>query len=250
MEKLVELDSITAGYGNQVVLTDVSLTIHDRDFIGVIGPNGGGKTTLLKVIIGLLAPLRGSVRYHTGGGNRYNFIGYLPQLMHYDPKFPITALEVVLSGIMAGNRLVKKVTEEEKKLALQRMQQMGVAHLQGKAIGELSGGERQRLFLCRSIISNPRLLILDEPDTFVDNKFEHDLFGILKELNSRMAVMMVSHDIGTISANVKTIACVNRNLHYHPSNIITEQQLAAYDCPIQLITHGNVPHTVLKKHEP
>ncbi|MBP6978545.1 MAG: ABC transporter ATP-binding protein [Lentimicrobiaceae bacterium] len=250
MDKLVELVNITAGYGKQVVLTDISLTIHDRDFIGVIGPNGGGKTTLLKVIIGLLSPFAGTVRYFTEGAERYNLIGYLPQLMQHDPKFPIGALDVVLSGIIAGNRLSKKVSGDEKKLAMRLMEQMGVAHLHKKAIGELSGGERQRLFLCRSIISNPRLLILDEPDTFVDNRFEHDLYGILQELNERMAVIMVSHDIGTISANVKTIACVNRNLHYHPSNIITEQQLAAYDCPIQLITHGNVPHTVLKKHDP
>ncbi|HNS46926.1 MAG TPA: ATP-binding cassette domain-containing protein [Bacteroidales bacterium] len=231
-------------------MADVSLTILDRDFIGVIGPNGGGKTTLLKVIIGLLAPLSGSVRYFPGGKDRCNFLGYLPQLMQYDDKFPITALEVVLSGILAGNRLAKKITGDDKKLATDLMEQMGVVHLRKKVIGELSGGERQRLFLCRSIISNPRLLILDEPDTFVDNRFEHDLYGILRELNDRMAVIMVSHDLGTISANVKTIACVNRNLHYHPSNMITEQQLAAYDCPIQLITHGNVPHTVLKKHDP
>ncbi|HRZ21595.1 MAG TPA: ABC transporter ATP-binding protein [Bacteroidales bacterium] len=250
MTKLVELEKITAGYGNQVVLTEVSLTIHERDFLGVIGPNGGGKTTLLRVIIGLLKPLSGSVRYFAEGKDRYNFIGYLPQLMHFDPKFPITAMEVVLSGIMAGNRLIRRVTGKEKMQALQLLEQMGVFHLRDKAIGELSGGERQRLFLCRSIISNPRLLILDEPDTFVDNRFEHDLYAILRELNERMAVIMVSHDIGTISANVKTIACVNRNLHYHRSNIIREQQLAAYDCPIQLITHGNVPHTVLQQHEP
>jgi zinc transport system ATP-binding protein len=250
MDKLVELNKISAGYENQTILSEVSLTIRDRDFIGVIGPNGGGKTTLLKVIIGLLTPFSGAVRYFARGKDRYNFIGYLPQLMQYDSKFPITAMDVVLSGIMAGNHLMKRVTDDERQRALQLLEQMGVAHLQKKAIGDLSGGERQRLFLCRSIISNPHLLILDEPNTFVDNKFEHDLYQILRELNERMAVIMVSHDIGTISANVKTIACVNRNLHYHPSNIITEQQLAAYDCPIQLITHGNVPHTVLKKHDP
>ncbi len=250
MDRLVELDRITAGYGGQAVLKEVSLTIRKRDFIGVIGPNGGGKTTLLRVIIGLLAPFSGSVRYHATGEERYNFIGYLPQLMQFDPRFPITAMDVVLSGIMTGNRLMRRVTAKERKQALQLLEQMGVAHLHDKAIGELSGGERQRLFLCRSIISGPRLLILDEPDTFVDNRFEHDLYDILRDLNERMAVIMVSHDLGTISGNVKTIACVNRNLHYHPSNIITEQQLAAYDCPIQLITHGNVPHTVLKKHEP
>lgn len=248
MGKILELQKVTAGYGNQVVLSNVSLTIHDHDFIGVIGPNGGGKTTLLRVMIGQLSPMAGNIRYFAEEAGQYNLIGYLPQVMQYDKQFPISVLDVVLSGNMAGNRLLKKVRPADKEKAIQLLERVGVAHLLNKSVGELSGGERQRILLCRSIISNPRLLILDEPDTFVDNRFEHDLYELIRELNEHMAVVMVSHDIGTISANVKTIACVNRSLHYHPSNIITEQQLAAYDCPIQLITHGNVPHTVLKKH--
>ena len=106
----------------------------------------------------------------------------------------------------------------------------------------------QRVFLCRALISHPRLLILDEPNTFVDNKFEKELYELLQELNKEMAIIMVSHDLGTITTHVKTIACVNRQLHYHPSNLITTDQLAAYDCPIQIIAHGPVPHTVLHKH--
>lgn len=248
MGKILELEKVTAGYGNQVVLSNISLTIHDHDFIGVIGPNGGGKTTLLRVMIGELSPMAGNIRYFVQESSQYNLIGYLPQVMQYDRQFPISVLDVVLSGNMAGNRLLRKVIQADKEKAMQLLERVGVAHLYNKSVGELSGGERQRILLCRSIISSPRMLILDEPDTFVDNKFEHDLYELIRELNERMAVVMVSHDIGTICANVKTIACVNRSLHYHPSNIITEQQLAAYDCPIQLITHGNVPHTVLKKH--
>lgn len=125
---------------------------------------------------------------------------------------------------------------------------MGIEHLFRKPVGELSGGQMQRVFLCRAIITSPKLLILDEPNTFVDNQFEADLYETLKILNERMAIMIVSHDVGTISYYVKTIACVNKYLHYHPSNIITEQQLVAYGCPIQIITHGDIPHTVLKKH--
>ena len=106
----------------------------------------------------------------------------------------------------------------------------------------------QRAFLCRAIVSSPELLILDEPNTFVDNKFEHDLYEALPGLNEKMAILIVSHDVGTISSYIKTIACVNKELHYHESNIITENQLQAYNCPIQLITHGEVPHTVLKDH--
>ena len=107
----------------------------------------------------------------------------------------------------------------------------------------------QRVFLCRSLISEPELLILDEPDTYVDNLFEKELYEELKELNHKMAVFLVSHDVGTITSYIKSIACVNKNLHYHPSNIITDKQLASYNCPVQIITHGDVPHTVLGKHD-
>ena len=107
----------------------------------------------------------------------------------------------------------------------------------------------QRVFLCRSLISDPELIILDEPDTYVDNQFEKELYEELRELNARMAILLISHDVGTISTYIKSIACVNKQLHYHPSNIITEKQLASYNCPIQMITHGDVPHTVLGKHD-
>jgi zinc transport system ATP-binding protein len=116
------------------------------------------------------------------------------------------------------------------------------------ALSELSGGQLQRVFLGRAIIGNPRLLLLDEPGNFVDSTFENDFYEKLKELNERMTILMVSHDIGIISSHVKSYACINRGLHYHPSSEITNEQLLAYGCPIQLITHGDVPHTVLKYH--
>jgi zinc transport system ATP-binding protein len=217
----------------------------EHDFIGMIGPNGGGKTTLLKVITGQIKPFSGSLRFYSDDPD---FIGYMPQVMQFDSKFPITVAEVVQSGLMSRKNIFGRTSNNEKARIRELLDQMGISHLFHKSIGELSGGEKQRVFLCRSIISDPKLLILDEPNTFVDNKFEHDLYEIVRELNKRMAVIMVSHDLGTIAAYVKTIACVNRTLHYHPSNVITDQQLASYDCPILLITHGNVPHTVLKTH--
>ena len=115
-------------------------------------------------------------------------------------------------------------------------------------IGDLSGGQMQRVFLCRAIISSPRLLILDEPTTYVDSNFEKEFYPILEELNKTIAIVMVSHDLGTICSYVKTIACVNRELHYHHSNLITPEQLQSYHCPLELLTHGPVPHRVLKKH--
>ncbi len=251
METLVSLESVNAGYGDEVVLRDASLSIDEQDFIGVVGPNGGGKSTLVKVIVGLLKPLSGKIIFHPGyyDPDHRSLIGYLPQFTHFDKTFPISVLDVVLSGIADGRKPFKKFLKKERDQALEIIEQMGISAISKENIGVLSGGQMQRVFLCRAIISHPKLLILDEPNTFVDNKFETDLYKILKELNKKMAIVMVSHDIGTITCNVKTIACVNRELHYHKSNVITEQQLSAYNCPIQVIAHGEVPHTILETHK-
>ncbi len=244
-KKLVEIQSLSVAYNGDNVLKDVDLDIYENDFLGVIGPNGGGKTTLVKAILGLAKPVSGSIQLFFDKGS----IGYMPQISRFDTKFPISVFDVVLSGMAGKGKLPGKLSKKGQNKAKELLEQMGVIHLRKKAIGELSGGEMQRVFLCRSLISQPELLILDEPNTYVDNQFERDLFNELKKLNDRMAIMLVSHDVGTIAYYIKTIACVNRKLHYHPSNIITEKQLAAYDCPLQIITHGDVPHTVLKEHD-
>ncbi len=240
---IIDLHNVSAGYDDEIILRDVNLTIEPLDFIGVIGPNGGGKTTLAKLILGLIKPISGEVivsdKIH---------IGYLPQTGNTDRKFPVTAFEVVLSGLMSQKGFIGRYSREDKEKAGVILNTVGMSQFANKNAGELSGGQMQRILLARAIISTPQLLILDEPDTFVDNKFEHDLYELLKQLNKQMAILMVSHDVGTITTYVKTIACVNRNLHYHPSNIITQDQLEAYNCPIQLITHGHIPHTVLGDH--
>ncbi|PKO97671.1 MAG: zinc ABC transporter ATP-binding protein [Bacteroidetes bacterium HGW-Bacteroidetes-9] len=246
MADIIELRDISAGYSGDLVLSGVDLIISDFDFIGVIGPNGGGKTTLVKLILGLIKPMQGQVIFHMPGER--NLIGYLPQVNQTDKNFPITVLEVVLSGLMSVKQGFKAYSGADRNKAMEILDLMGIKDLHRKSIGNLSGGQMQRVYLGRAIIADPRLLILDEPNTFVDNKFEHDLYNLLSELNKKMAILMVSHDVGTITSYVKTIACVNRNLHYHKSNIITQSQLAAYNCPIQLITHGEVPHTVLGEH--
>jgi zinc transport system ATP-binding protein len=250
MKEIIELKDIIAGYGDEVILQNVNLTIREHDFIGVIGPNGGGKTTLVKVILGLLKPMSGKILAHeTDAGEQRRTIGYLPQLSQTDQKFPITVLEVVLSGLAEPGRLFRRFSSQEIAKARMLLNQTGIEALANKNMGELSGGQRQRVFLCRAIISDPMLLILDEPNTYVDNRFESDLYETLKVLNQRMAILMVSHDVGTITYYVKTIACVNRELHYHSSNQISQEQLASYNCPIQIIAHGHIPHTVLGEHK-
>jgi len=247
MGELIKLNNVTAGYDNGIVLRDVSLTVSDQDFIGVIGPNGGGKTTLIKLILGLIKPVSGTIqRFDNQEGS---FIGYLPQQSQIDRKFPINVQDIVLSGLMSSGKPLNRYSSTDKKQALALLGQMGIGHLAKRTTTELSGGQLQRAFISRALISSPKLLILDEPNTFVDNRFEHEMYELLQQFNKKMAIMIISHDVGTISYFVKTIACVNTYLKYHPSNIITEEQLAGYNCPLQIITHGDVPHTVLQKHD-
>lgn len=246
--ELIKLENVSVSYGSCEALHDVNLSIHHDDFLGVIGPNGGGKTTLVKAILGTL-PYSGRIvcapELCSDGHRR---IGYLPQQNNFDPAFPISVREVVISGLQARKGIFGRYGREDYRKADELLDTAGIGSVAGSPIGEISGGQQQRALLCRAIISDPRLLILDEPANFVDNKFERELYELLAQLNRRMAIMMVSHDIGTITSVVKNIVCVNRHVHRHDSNVITPEQLDNYDCPIQIVTHGHVPHTVLERH--
>lgn len=249
MDTLVEIRNLSAGYGQNIVLREVNLTIGQFDFIGVIGPNGGGKTTLLKALLGLIPAMAGEIFFEESmiGGNAHR-IGYLPQINNIDRQFPVTVFDVVRSGLMSRKRLIGRFSSEENERSGQLMEEMGISALRNKAIGELSGGQIQRALLCRALVNNPKLLILDEPNTYVDNRFERELYEKLKLLNDKLAILLVSHDLGTISTYVKSYACVNGSLHYHSGNELTPELLKSYECPIQIISHGDIPHTVLHKH--
>jgi zinc transport system ATP-binding protein len=225
----------------------VDLKVNENDFIGVIGPNGGGKTTLLKVILGLVKPSEGKIVFNNELLNN-NSIGYLPQMSTGDINYPVTVTDIILSGLMIRKGIISRMSSSDKTRAMKVMDELGLEEMTNSTLNELSGGQMQRVFLGRAIIGNPRLLLLDEPGNFVDTTFENDFYEKLRDLNKRMAILMVSHDVGTISSHIKSFACVNRSLHYHPSHEITNEDLLAYGCPIQLVTHGDVPHTVLKHH--
>jgi zinc transport system ATP-binding protein len=248
MANLLEMVSLSASYGDSDVLKDVDFRVSENDFIGVIGPNGGGKTTLLKVILGLLKPVKGELVFNNELLNG-NSIGYLPQISTGDINYPVTVTDIILSGLMMRKGIISRMSSADKVRAGQVIEELGLAGMAQATLNELSGGQMQRVFLGRAIIGNPRLLLLDEPGNFVDTTFENDFYEKLKDLNKRMAILMVSHDVGTISSHIKSFACVNRSLHYHPSHEITNEDLLAYGCPIQLVTHGEVPHTVLKYHK-
>lgn len=245
---LISLQNVGVRYDSHEALHDVDLEIYGDDFLGVIGPNGGGKTTLVRAILGLI-PHTGKIDYApTLFRGHERLIGYMPQISGFDRSFPISLEETVLSGLQGQKGLWGRYSKKDRIKARELLTSAGIGDVARHPIGEVSGGQLQRALLCRAVIADPKLLILDEPTNFVDNRFEHELYAMLRDLNTRMAIIMVSHDVGTISSIVKNIVCVNRTVHRHDSNLITAEQLLSYDCPIQLISHGAVPHTVLGPH--
>jgi len=248
MVNLFEMHSLSASYGANYVLQDISFKVSENDFIGVIGPNGGGKTTLLKIILGLLKPVKGKIVFNKDLLNSTR-IGYLPQISTGDSNYPVNVTDIILSGLMMRKGIISRMSLSDKKKAGMVIEELGLSEMAGSTLNELSGGQLQRVFLGRAIIGDPKLLLLDEPGNFVDTTFENDFYEKLKELNKRMAILMVSHDIGTISSHIKSFACVNKFLHYHASNEITNEDLLVYGCPVQVVAHGKIPHTVLKYHK-
>ena len=247
-EVIISLSNVSVAYEGAVALQDVNLDIYADDFLGVIGPNGGGKTSLVRAIMGAI-PHKGEISYSDTlrHGNHYK-IGYMPQISKFDMRFPISIEEVVLSGLQSEKGFGKRYSHDDLRKAHELLRQMGITDIATHPIGEVSGGQMQRALLCRAIIAEPKLLILDEPTNFVDNRFENEFYALLKELHERMAIVVVSHDVGTITSLVNSVVCVNHNVHRHDSNILTEEQLRNYNCPIQIVSHGHIPHTVLEHH--
>lgn len=246
-KELIRVDNLSVSYDDKVALEDVNISFYDDDFVGIIGPNGGGKSTLVKAILGLL-PHRGSIHYAPEVAHK-GAIGYMPQQNLFDRAFPISVEELILSGLQGQKGVRRKYTAADRGRVAEVVALLGIEAFAHKAIGELSGGELQRALLGRAIISEPKMLILDEPANFVDNKFERELYELLAELNKRMAIIMVSHDVGTITTFVKNVVCVNRTVHRHPTAELTPELLLNYNCPIQVLSHGTVPHTVLAHHD-
>ncbi|MCC8142776.1 MAG: ABC transporter ATP-binding protein [Tannerellaceae bacterium] len=251
MNKIIEIEGLSAGYDNKTVLQDVNLTVYKDDFLGIIGSNGGGKTTLLKVILGLLTPQNGKVRFYDQGKEVSTVrIGYLPQLNNIDKKFPISVYEVISSGLASQKKWFRSYTPQQHGRIEEVIELMDLKELINRPIGELSGGQLQRVLLGRAIVSQPQLLILDEPNSYVDKRFESHFYQLLEQINKESAIILVSHDIGTVLAMVKNIACVNETLHYHSGNDLTEEWLdQKYACPIEIIGHGHLPHRILKTHK-
>ena len=248
---IIQISDLYAAYEEKTVLSHVDLTVYERDFLGIIGPNGGGKTTLIKSILGLHQPQKGKIHFFKNGKEVPEInMGYLPQYNNIDKKFPISVYEVILSGLSKQKSIFQRYSNEQNELVRQMIIQMGLEGMDKRAIGELSGGQLQRALLGRALVSNPEVIILDEPNTYIDKRFEAKLYSLLEEINKERAIILVSHDIGTILKNVKTIACVNETVHYHPhTEVPTEWLEEHFGCPIEMLGHGTFPHRVLKCHD-
>lgn len=248
--RIIKIDNLSAGYENKAVLHDINLEVAEKDFLGIIGPNGGGKTTLMKVILGLLEPTEGKITYYDNGIPTERLeIGYLQQYNSIDKKFPISVYEVILSGLNRQKNLFRRFTKEHHERVKETISMMGLEGMENKPIGQLSGGQMQRALLGRAIVSDPKAIILDEPNTYIDKRFEARLYSLLEEINKERTIILVSHDIGSVLQNVKSIACVNGTLDYHPQSEVSAEWIEEkLQCPIELLGHGELPHRVLKKH--
>jgi len=248
--EMVRLTDIWVHYDGMPVLEGINLSIEHGDFLGIIGPNGGGKTTLLKVILGLIKPSRGKVSVLGKPPERTrNNIGYVPQYNLFDRNFPINIWNAVLMGRYGRAGLLRRYSKEDKNTAQKALQTVGMLDYKNRQIGKLSGGEQQRIFIARALVSEPRLLLLDEPTASVDSTMQTEFYELLERLKQQMSIVLVSHDIGAVSIYVDKIACLNRQLFYHGSKEIKPEVLeATYKCPVQMIAHGTVPHRVLKEH--
>jgi zinc transport system ATP-binding protein len=248
--EIVNLENVWLQFDGVPVLEEINLVIYQHDFLGIIGPNGGGKTTLLKVILGLLEPTRGTISvFGLPPARGRRCVGYVPQFSLFDREFPITVWDVVLMGRVGHVKRFTRYSDTDARLASKALETVEMLEFRDAQIGRLSGGQQQRVFIARALVTEPKLLLLDEPMASVDAPMQTELYELFERLRERMAIVMVSHDISAVSIYVDKIACLNRKLFYHGTKeLVSEELEATYQCPINLIAHG-VPHRVLREHD-
>ncbi len=248
-DAIIRVRDVSFSYHQDPVLTNISFDIAEKEFLAIIGPNGGGKSTLVKLILGLLAPDSGRIAVYGASPEKMaHRFGYVPQNININIDFPISIIDIVLMGRLRhdGRRWINR---DDRRKCRDIMEMMGIAGFENRRIKDLSAGQRERVFIARALATDPDILILDEPTASVDTGGKTELYHLLGELNKTKTIIVVSHDLMIVSSYVKSVACVNRELHYHHSNEVTEAMLdMGYQCPVELIAHGQ-PHRILKTHE-
>jgi zinc transport system ATP-binding protein len=215
---VVTVEGLSFSYDGSVVLDDVNINIVEKDFVWMVGPNGGGKTTLLKLILGLLQPRAGNIRvFDKRPGESRSRIGYMPQHAQLDPLFPVDVLDVVLMGRLGNGRKFGPFRSRDRESAEQALSDVGLTELRYKPFAKLSGGQQRRVLIARALASEPELLILDEPTVNLDMVVEKELYDLLNKLNEKLTIIMVSHDPAFVSEHVKRVFCVKRTVSEHPT---------------------------------
>lgn len=214
----IEINNLTFSYDTVPVLEDVNLKVKHGEFATIVGPNGGGKTTLLRLLLGILKPVQGKIAVLGSTPEKARLrVGYMPQHADLDPQFPVTVMDVVMLGRL-GRRFGGRYSKEDRQLALKALEEVQLESMVRTAFSTLSGGQKQRALIARALCCNPEMLLLDEPTANIDPEVEENLLTILQELNQRMTILLVSHDMGFVSRVVKSVICVNRRVLIHPTS--------------------------------
>jgi zinc transport system ATP-binding protein len=245
MKELIGIRNLSFKYGDNPVLENVSFEIIQNDFILIIGPNGGGKTTLVKLILGILKPMVGEVHFH---GDIASRLGYVPQFSGFNRSFPISTFDMVLTGCINGGNYLKKFSKDDVERTNGILEKLSLYKKRHENINNLSGGQVQKALVARALVSEPVALFLDEPTASIDITSKTTLLDLLEEINKNMCIVVVTHDPTPFAHTYRHIACLNRILYYHKRgelDIHTLEQV--YGCPVELLGHG-IPHTFLKEH--
>lgn len=239
VKPVIEIENVTFSYDGATVLEDVSMTVHERDFLSVVGPNGGGKTTILKLVLGLIRPAKGSIRvFGCPPENVRSRIGYMPQYTSLDPLFPVSVLDVVLMGRLGPGMRFGPYRKSDRIKAEEALEKVELFSLRNRPFSRLSGGQFQRVLIARALVSAPDLLLLDEPTSNIDAVLETELYDLLHQLNERLTIVLVTHDLGFVSHYVKSVACVNRRLLTHPTCDVSGEMIdRIYGSHVHMIRH-------------
>ncbi len=245
MNKLIEINKLSFGYAEKPILENVNLDIFERDYLLILGPNGGGKTTLVKLIMGILTPWSGSIRFDNRIDGK---LGYVPQFSEFNRNFPITVLDMVSTGLIDSTNYLKRSKKETRHKCETIISRLDLSDVIHENINDLSGGQVQRLLIARALVSEPAVLFLDEPTTSIDLVSQINLLDFIRELNQTTAIVIVTHDPTPFAQVYHHIACVNRALYYHDRGKLDAHSLEqVYGCPVELLGHG-IPHVFLHDH--
>jgi zinc transport system ATP-binding protein len=246
----ISVENVTFSYSGQKIIDHASFSINRGDFLGIIGPNGGGKTTLLRLMLGLLKPDSGTITVcGVSPVKQRGRIGYIPQETGQNKTFPISVFDVVLMGLSGRRGLGRRYTHDDRNKAGEMIGRLGLSALVKKPIAQLSGGQRQRALLARAMVANPEMLFLDEPTANVDTQGEGDIYKYLKQLNDTgVTIVLVTHNTNVLSQYVRSVACINRELYFHPDGHLDHDSISkTFGCQVDLIAHG-IPHRVFHEH--